>query len=263
MGRDTLGFLSDPVPTHFPYGRYRRRIRVVATGPGVVEGGLEDDIHYFTVTVRHDDTRVLSVSSTSVRAPWATCSAAAEPLRTLAGMPLSDRCLAVTEWTESHQHCTHQLDLAGLAVAHATRVRAGGAPRRQYDAEIPYGLLQGEEHTVVLARDGAVVLRWAMRGTRIASPSPYSEVTRGFAHWADATLSADDAEAAVVLRRACSIGLSRGLDLDSYPTLADMPGLAPVCYSMQPERAPVAFRNRGLIRDYDGRPDALLADGPD
>ncbi len=116
---------------------------------------------------------------------------------------------------------------------------------------------------MVLARDGAVVLRWAMRGTRIVSPSPFSEATGGFARWADATLPADEAEAAVVLRRACSIGLSRGLDLDSYPTLADMPGLAPVCYSMQPERAPVAFRNRGLIRDYDGRPDALLADGPD
>ena len=53
------------------------------------------------------------------------------------------------------------------------------------------------------------------------------------------------------------------MDLDSYPTLADMPGVSPVCYSMQPERAPVAFRNRGLIRDYDARPDALLADGPD
>jgi hypothetical protein len=56
--------------------------------------------------------------------------------------------------------------------------------------------------------------------------------------------------------------MSRGIDLDRYPTLADMPGLSPVCYSMQPERAPVAFRNRGLIRDYDDRPDALLADGP-
>ncbi len=228
----------------------------------MVEGGLEDDIHYFTVTVHHDDARVLSVTSISVRAPWATCSAAAEPLRALAGMPLSDRCVAVTEWTESHQHCTHQLDLAGLAVAHATRVRAGGATRRQYDAEIPYGLLQGEEHPVVLARDGAAVLRWVVQGTQIVSPSPYSEVTGGFARWADDTLCADDAEAAVVLRRACSIGLSRGLDLDSYATLADMPGLAPVCYSMQPERAPVAFRNRGLIRDFDDRPDAMLGEGP-
>jgi hypothetical protein len=65
-----------------------------------------------------------------------------------------------------------------------------------------------------------------------------------------------------VLRRACSIGMSRGLDLDAYPTLADMPGLRPLCYSMQPQVAPVAFRNRGLIRDYDERPDAMLADGP-
>ncbi len=65
-----------------------------------------------------------------------------------------------------------------------------------------------------------------------------------------------------MLKRACSIGMSRGIDLDSYPTLADMPGLSPVCWSMQPERAPVALRNRGLIRDYDERPDAMLAEGP-
>ena len=51
-------------------------------------------------------------------------------------------------------------------------------------------------------------------------------------------------------------------DLDGYPTLADMPGLSPLCWSMQPDRAPVAFRNRGLIRDYDARPDAMLAEGP-
>ena len=48
-----------------------------------------------------------------------------------------------------------------------------------------------------------------------------------------------------MLQRACSIGMSRGLDLDAYPTLADMPGLRPVCFSMQPDVAPVAFRNRG------------------
>jgi hypothetical protein len=235
---------------------------VVATAPGVVEGGLEDDQHYFTVTVRHDGTQVASVASTSVRAPWSTCPDAAAPLQALAGMPLSDRCLAVTEWTASEQHCTHQLDLAGLAIAHAARVVAGGTIRRQYDAEIPFGLLDGEEHAVTLARDGEPMLRWIVRGGTIVAPSPYSDATRGFARWADATLEADDAEAAVVLRRACSIGMSRGIDLDSYPTLADMPGLNPVCYSMQPERAPVAFRNRGLIRDYDDRPDALLADGP-
>jgi len=56
--------------------------------------------------------------------------------------------------------------------------------------------------------------------------------------------------------------MSRGMDLDQYATLADMPGVAPVCFSMQPERAPVAFRNRGLIRNYDNRADEMLADGP-
>lgn len=177
-------------------------------------------------------------------------------------MPLSDRCLAVTEWTDSVQHCTHQLDLAGLCIAHAARVVSGGAPRRQYDAEIPFGLLDGEEHTVTLARDGEPRLEWTMRGGAIVAPSPYAEVAGGFARWADATLDADDTEAAVVLRRACGIGMSRGIDLDSYPTLADMPGLRPLCFSMQPERAPVALRNHGLIRDYDDRPDALLGEGP-
>jgi hypothetical protein len=31
---------------------------------------------------------------------------------------------------------------------------------------------------------------------------------------------------------------------------------------MQAARAPVAFRNRGLIRDYDDRPDDMLSEGP-
>ncbi len=57
--------------------------------------------------------------------------------------------------------------------------------------------------------------------------------------------------------------MSRGMDLDSYPTLADMPGLSPLCWSMQPERAPVALRNHGLIRDYDEHPEAMLAAGPE
>jgi hypothetical protein len=260
---DTLGTVpSSGAPTFFPYGRYRRRIRVVSREPGVVEGGLEDDQHYFTVTLHHDDAKVQSVTSGSVRAPWSTCAAAAEPLRTLAGMPLSDRCLAVTHWTESVQHCTHQLDLAGLAVAHAARVVAGGARTRQYDAVVPFGLLDGEEHTITLDRDGERSLEWVLQGGVIVAPSPYADAPRGFAKWADATLAPDDAEAAVVLRRASSIGMSRGLDLDQYPTLADMPGLRPLCFSMQAARAPVAFRHRGLIRDYDDRPDDMLTEGP-
>ena len=248
--------------THFPYGRYRRRVRVVASASGVIDSGLEDDQHYFTVRLEHDGERVVSITSESVRAPWSTCPSAAAQLQELVGMTLSDRCLAVAEWTRSDQHCTHQLDLAGLAVAHAARVVAGGADHRQYDVVVPFGLISGERHTVTLARDGQPLLAWDLEGRRIVAPAPYADAPAGFARWADATLDADDAEAAVVLKRAMSIGMSRGLDLDGYDTLADMPGLSPLCWSMQPERAPVAFRNRGLIRDYDARPDAMLAEGP-
>jgi hypothetical protein len=260
---DTLARLDPSAsPTYFPYGRYRRRIRVVAPDAHTVVGGLEDDQHYFTVHLEHDGARVVALTSASVRAPWSTCPAAGAQLQALVGTPLSDRCIAVAGRTRSDQHCTHQLDIATLAVAHAARVSAGGATRRQYDVVVPFGLLDGQRHVVTLARDGEPLLEWEMEGGRIVAPPPYSEATGGFARWADASFDADGAEAAVVLKRACSIGMSRGLDLDSYDTLSEMPGLRPVCWSMQPDRAPVAFRNRGLIRDYDSRPDALLADGP-
>jgi hypothetical protein len=259
----TLDHLDAHTPTtYFPHGRYRRRIRLVALDARTVVGGLEDDQHYFTVAVEHDGAHVKKITSESVRAPWTTCPAAGAQLQTLVGAPLSDRCLEVAGHTRSDQHCTHQLDVATLAVAHAARVTAGGEERRQYDAVVPFGLLDGQRHTVTLARDGDALLAWELEGSRIVAPLPYSEATGGFARWADATFDADTAEAAIVLKRACSIGMSRGMDLDSYATLADMPGLSPVCWSMQPERAPVAFRNRGLIRDYDDRPDAMLAEGP-
>ena len=260
----TLAHLdADSPPTYFPHGRYRRRIRLVAPTASTVLGGLEDDQHYFTVEIEHDRAHVNAITSTSVRAPWTTCPAAGAQLQTLVGAPLSDRCLEVARRTHSEQHCTHQLDVATLAVAHAARVVAGGAARRQYDIEVPFGLLDGQRHTITLARDDDPLLAWEMEGARVVAPTPWSEASGGFARWADATFDADTAEAAIVLKRACSIGMSRGMDLDSYPTLADMPGLSPVCWSMQPERAPVALRNRGLIRDYDERPDAMLADGPE
>jgi hypothetical protein len=234
----------------------------VAREDRTVLGGLEDDQHYFTVRIEHDGREVRGISGESLRAPWTTCPAAGAQLQVLVGTPLTDRCVEVAGRTHSNQHCTHQLDIATLAVAHAARVTEGGAERRQYDMVVPFGLLDGQRHTVTLARDGEALLAWELEGTRIVAPPPYSEAIGGFARWADATFDADTAEAAVVLRRACSIGMSRGLDLDGYPTLSDMPGLSPVCWSMQPDRAPVAFRNRGLIRDYDTRPDAMLAEGP-
>lgn len=255
----------EPHPrTYFPYGNFRRRIRLVATRPDVVEGGLEDDMHYFIVRLRHDEERILDVDARSVRAPWATCPEAAMPLRALIGMPLEPRCTAVGEWTDATANCTHQFDLAGLAAAHAYRAVGGGDLRRQYDAIVPFGVASDEEHTVTLERDGTEVLRWQIRRNEIVAPEPYCDVpfTGGFMRWAYTTLASDEAEAAVVLRRACTIGRGRGMDLDGYVRLTEIPQMRGVCYSAQPERAQVALRNRGVTRDFDTSPDSMLAEGP-
>jgi hypothetical protein len=252
--------MSGPVP----FGDYRRRIRVVIDGPGSVAGGLEDDFHYFQVQIRHDGGHVVAVDATSRRWPWTTCPGAAEPLRALAGMPLSRRCLAVGDWTDPRQNCTHMFDLAGLAVAHAARGGEVGATR-QYDVAIPFGAQTGPRRVVRLWRDGEPTLDWTLEGMRCVDPPPYSEVRwrGGFLKWADQTLDPDAAEAAIVLRRACDIGMGRGMDLDAIPKAVDiLDTQGRICHTMQPGVVEVAERNVGTIRDYDGRVNELLADGP-
>ncbi len=81
----------------------------------------------------------------------------------------------------------------------------------------------------------------------------------GFIRWADATLPVEAAEAAIVLRRACDIGMGRGMDLEAIAVGEELDGImSGICYSMQPTVSPVAFRNRGSIRDFGAHPDALL-----
>lgn len=244
-----------------PYreGSYRRRIRLLATEAGVVEAALEDDFHHFEVTLRHDGTRVIGVEGRSVRWPWSTCPGAAEPLRALEGMALSPRCLAVGEKADPHANCTHMFDLAGLAVAHAAR----GLEARQYDAEVPFGATGGDPTAVRLWRDGALVLEWTLVGRGIAHPPVFTEAPwqGGFFRWADTTLPVDDAEAAIVLRRSCEIGMGRGMDLDAYDKASELgPMMAGICHTMQPGVMEVAVRNKGSILDFSDDPDALLND---
>jgi hypothetical protein len=252
------------VSAPFRSGSFRRRLRVVVEAPDRVAAGIEDDFHYFTVELRHDGRRVVAMDAASRRWPWSTCPGAAEPLRALAGMPLSPRCLAVGDWADPRQNCTHMFDLAGLAVAHAAR---GGAPgtTRQYDVAIPFGAQFGGRHDVRLWRDGDLLLTWTLDGRDCVAPPPYSEVRwrGGFLRWADEHLDADAAEAAIVLRRACDIGMGRGMDLDAVDSaeqLLDTQGA--ICHTMQPGVVEVALRNRGTIRDWDDDPDALLDAGP-
>mgnify|MGYP002631851018 FL=1 len=248
--------------TFYPYGSYRRRIRVINTSSNHAEAGLEDDFHYFTVSLAHDGSVLTDITATAIRWPWDTCASANVPLRNLIGMSISSRCLAAGEVSSPALQCTHMFDLAGLAIAHIGRSFAPGY-QRQYDIEIPYGM--DKNKTVTCNRDGKTVLSWDLADRECVSPPPYSQAPwrGGFLKWADRNLNADDAEAAIVLRRACDIGMGRGMDLDAIERAEDLSGLMlGVCFTMQPEQIVIARRQPDTIRNFDDDPDALLAEGP-
>ncbi|MBV8952369.1 MAG: hypothetical protein JOZ99_15960, partial [Actinobacteria bacterium] len=132
---------------------------------------------------------------------------------------------------------------------------------RQYDAEIPRPV-DGRSR-VRLWRDGASVLEWQLVNGAVVDAPPYSEVrwNGGFMRWADSTLDPDAAEAAIVLRRACTIGSGRGMDLDVYETAGDLEGImSGVCFTMQPVRIHTARRIKGSVRDFAQDAEALLAE---
>ncbi len=259
-----MGATAPVVRVGDPTGPYRRRIRLLAIEPGVVWGGLEDDFHHFEVTLRHDSATVTHLEMHPVRWPWLTCPDAGVALRALEGMALSERCTAAAAVADPRQNCTHQFDLAGLCVAHAAR----GISRRQYDVEVPppvEGVLRPS-----LRRDGDLLLEWELRVGRsrtreLVAPARFTAAPwkGGFMKWADANLAPDDAEAAIVLRRSCDIGMGRGMDLEAIDCAQELAGIMTgICYTMQPETMPVALRERGTIRDFGRDPDALLSGRP-
>jgi hypothetical protein len=177
-------------------------------------------------------------------------------------MELSTHCLAVGKVADPKLNCTHMFDLAGLCVAHAARGGPAGTSR-QYDIEIPAEVRRGESAHVTCLQDGEVVHEWHLDKWKLRGPEPFTDAPwrGGFFRWADETFEPEHSEAIIVLRRACDIGLGRGMDLDAVDRseeLADQ--MAGVCFSMQPAQIEVGLRNKGTIKDFDADPDALLAD---
>lgn len=232
-------------------------MRVTAIDESTVRGDMEDDFHRFGVTLHHDGKHVVEVLGDGSRYPWTTCPSAVEPLRALAGAPLSTRLSSLGEYAPARQNCTHLFDLSGLAVAHAARVSEG---TRTYDVAIPDR--DGKYTNPELWRDGELLFRWSIAGRVIIGPPPFEnvELRGGFIAWADTTLDADIAEAASVLRRACDISHGRVIDLDVFVT-ADMLGepVRGTCHSFQPGMIEQAVRVKGQTRDFTNDADALLA----
>jgi hypothetical protein len=229
-------------------GIYRRRIVLEAEGDGVT-GWLEDDFHCFGATLRHDGERVVSLRGEANRWPWTTCPAAVNPLELLVGARLSTSLREIARGVDPRAQCTHLFDVALLAIAHAAR----GGPRRSYDAAIP-DRVQGRTRAT-LHRDGQPVLAWELDRGTITSPEPFAgRLLQGgrLNAWIDAHFEGDSAEAALVLRRACTISIGRRYDFDRIAraeTFAHELG-AGACYTFGESVLPNAERVVGSVRDF-------------
>jgi hypothetical protein len=233
-------------------GIYRRRIRIQAAGLQA-SAALEDDFHRFSVDLGHDGTHIRSVKAHSHRFPWTACPGAAAALESLVGLELSASPLELRRFVEVSMMCTHQLDLAMLAAAHA----AAQIPQCQYDVAVT---VDGDQKEGVLHRDGAQALAWRVMGLHIVDPPPYAgRDLRQILAWALRNCSPAELEAIIVMRRAIAVARGRTVSLDDFPTAAYMLGtMSGTCHTFQPDTAVLANRMMGTTRKFDADPDALL-----
>ncbi len=230
-------------------------MRLDAHGRQVV-AELADDAHHFRVRLRHDGRKIVAIDGDAVRHPWSTCAEALRPLRGLVGARLSMRSTALGGVSSAREHCTHWFDLAGLAAAHA----ASGRASRDYRCAV-WGVPESGVHAT-LERDGEPLLAWRLDEQTIRGPAPFDgrALVGGFLAWAESALAPDLAEAAIVLRRACTIAPVRFYELDHVERASQVQIVAGQCYTYSEGTAQRAERQRGSKRDYTDCPEALLAE---
>lgn len=234
---------------------FRRRIIISNKSDDtqtLTRAALEDDFHHFRVEVASSASRVSRIDGKVLRKPYTLCSDAIYQLEALVDMPLAASSHEVMRVADPAEQCTHLLELAGLAIAAAAR----GTARRQYDIAVPDRI--GDRTHPTLARDGEPLLEWNVLGSEIEGPARYAGVGiyHGMARWALATLPAEEAEAALVLRRGTSISKGRGMNLDAQ-VHAEPRGN---CFAQQPRRSQQAIRVVGSTLDFVGRPADLCAE---
>jgi hypothetical protein len=211
---------------------------------------VEDDFHNFRVALDARDGVITAVRTEPRRSPNSLCEAAGHRLEELVGMALDPASAAVFSQTDQFQQCTHQLDLAGLGVAAMALER----PHRSYEATVPDR--QNGQTVATLAVDGRPLLRWLVMGMTIEEPAPYHgrSLGAGFTQFSR-SLARDEAEAALVLRRALFVSQGRAIDLDALGDRGPVGG----CWAWQPERIDQLRRLPQSRRDFSGRAGAPLA----
>lgn len=232
-------------------GAMHRRVLLEADGMRV-NAALEDDFHHFALWLDHDGRRVTKIEGRALRNPWTSCPSAAGQLEQLVGCPLSARPLDGAGHIDAKQQCTHQYDLALMALAQAAR---GG--RREYLATVT-DPVDGRS-SAVLARDGQPCLHWTMDGSVIVEGSHLlGENLRKLDMVALGAGDPDLAEAVMLLRRTVMVGGGRAIDFDQFASLEVFGHMTGACYAFQPERLAEGKRKVGSVRDFTGRTAQLL-----
>ncbi|MDO9598992.1 MAG: DUF2889 domain-containing protein [Azoarcus sp.] len=245
-----------PLLSNAGKGALRRRVILAATDHRVV-AGVEDDFHHFVVTVEHDGSHVTDVTADSKRTPWVTCPQSSVLLKQLIGVPILVQGHADTRHIDPYSQCTHQYDLALMALSQAVR---GG--RRQYDISVTDPV--DDTRHVRLTRDGQALIDWEIKGAIILSPPEMAGTNVRKMNMKElASIDSEMAEAVAVVRRALMLSDGRGIDYDRIPDPSIFAGrMSGACYSFQPERIPLATRNKGTVRDFTDHPDLPLKGFP-
>jgi len=204
---------------------------------------MEDYCHHFGVAITHVDGIVTDAKPHSERYPYDTCVVGAAGLRALIGVPLEEAVNRKGWASDAATQCVHIVDLALLAVRHAGQ----GEPTIYEILVTPSARPQ---RSATLRRNGDLVLSWALDREIITSEG-YPDVavsSSEFVAWVRENLDEPDQEAAIVLRRACSIAPSRGLNMDSYDRSTELREPDETCYTHQRSVAWRARRIKGSTR---------------
>lgn len=232
------------------------RVVRITTTEKTARAVIEDDFHHFRVEVVHDGLTVTRIRADSLRNPYSLCPAAGFQLNVLRGASLDRSLPNLLRTVNARQQCTHQLDIALLAMSAAAR----GTVSRRYDAVVTDAgdfAANPTPREATLFRDGEIIADWAVEGSSIVEPATFAGVglRRGFLAWVADHLGDEDAEAALVLRGAFFVSSGRGKieQLDAMPHAPATAG----CWVQQPERAEISLRERGSTLDFSERPAML------
>lgn len=246
-----------PENPNYGQGRYRRRIRLSTTGNSVF-GELEDTNHAFRCTITHDGAHVTDIQSDVIRIPFDTCPGAVEPIRNLIGLPLCEDIQELIPHVDAGGNCTHLLDLALMAIRHASRTQAEWL----YDICIED---QSTEEAVCaeIFANGELIHSWQTLNWGIHEPAALAGkvLYKGFSKWANKAFIGDSKEAAFALQKGYFVSSARRYNIDAQAgdsALEHSDVMLGVCFSYSSPQIDVARRTAGSTRDFSDTPEQLL-----